>query len=262
MRRYLIGFGAVVAVAASGAAIAQQASAPSGYLGRDRWPDAAKILPPPPSAGSAEEKQQLAVYRALRKLEGTPRWALAQNDVPTAPQQMLANFSCSVGAQLTPQNAPKTMALIGKAGLEAGMQVASVKDVFKRPRPYQIEDGVICTEKSPQLAASPDYPSGHATYGWLVGLMLANAAPDRATPILVRARAFGESRVVCGVHSPGAVEAGRTNAGALFAVLQSEPRFRADLEAVRAEIAAARAGPPPPAERCASEAEVLAKAPY
>ena len=252
---------AAVALAAGGA-LAQQAAAPRGYLGPERWPDAAKILSGPPAAGSAEEKQQLAVYRALRKLEGTPRWALAQNDLPTGPPQMLTNFSCAVGAQLTPQTAPRLTTLLGKVGLDAGPQVASVKDVFKRPRPYQIEDGTICTEKSAALAASPDYPSGHATWGWVIGLILSELAPDRATPILVRARAFGESRVVCGVHTPGAVEAGRTNGSALFAVLQADPQFRADLEAARAEVAAARKAGPPPGDRCATEAEVLAKNPY
>jgi acid phosphatase (class A) len=33
-----------------------------------------------------------------------------------------------------------------------------------------------------------------------MGLILAELAPERATPILNRGRAYGESRVVCGVH--------------------------------------------------------------
>jgi acid phosphatase (class A) len=109
------------------------------------------------------------------------------------------------------------------------------------------------------LAASPDYPSGHATWGWIGGLILADLAPDRATPILVRARAFGESRAVCGVHSISAVDAARTNASAIHAVLQSDATFRADLEAARAELARARAGgPTPDVAMCKAEAELAA----
>ena len=48
------------------------------------------------------------------------------------------------------------------------------------------------------------------------------------TQILVRARAYGESRIVCGVHNLSAVEAGRTNASALVAALHGSPQFRSN----------------------------------
>jgi acid phosphatase (class A) len=171
---------------------------------------------------------------------------------------MLKTFSCAVGAELTSESAPKLTALLSRVGLDVGRQVASVKDVFKRKRPYLIDEGSICVPKSEALAGSPDYPSGHATWGWAVGLILAELAPDRATPILIRGRAFGESRVVCGVHSPSAVEAGRTNGSAMIAALHGDPQFRADLEAARLEVEAARkaAGAQPAA--CAAEVETLA----
>jgi len=254
---------ACAALTLAGAAAAQPAQPPKPYLGAARWPDAGKILPPAPEKGSAREAVDMTAYRAMRKLEGTPRWSLAQNDVPTGIPNMLTNFSCAVGAPLTPANAPRLAALLSRAGLDTGQQVASVKDVFKRPRPYQIEDGAICVPKSPELGASPDYPSGHVTWGWLVGLILTELAPDRATPILVRARAFGESRGVCGVHSPSAIDAGRTNGAALYATLHGDAQFRADLDAARAEVAAARKAAPAAAPAaCAAEAEVTAKTPY
>ena len=260
MRRAVYGL-AAAAVLVAGVAIAQQGPAPRGDLGPTKWPDAARILPPAPESGSAREAQDQAAYRTMRRLQGTPRWALAQNDVPTGVPKMLENFSCALGAQLTPQNAPRLNSLLSKTGLDVGQQVASVKDVFKRKRPYLIEDGPICVDKSQALADSPDYPSGHVTWGWVVGLILSELAPDRATPVLVRARAFGESRAVCGVHSPSAVDAGRTNGAALYAVLHGDPAFRADLEAARVEVEAARKSAYAPPS-CASEAELAAKTPY
>ncbi|HEY8573729.1 phosphatase PAP2 family protein [Phenylobacterium sp.] len=261
MKRIAIGLTAAAALAV-GAAVAQQPAPPIGYLGPAKWPDAAKILPPAPATGSPREGIDQATYREMRKLQGSPRWALAQNDVPTAVPKMLENFSCAMGAQLTPQNAPRLAALLSRVGLDSGQQVASVKDVFKRKRPYLIEDGPICVDKTKALADSPDYPSGHVTWGWVVGLILTELAPDRATPILVRGRAFGESRAVCGVHSWSAVEAGRTNGAALFATLHGDAKFRADLEAARAEVEAVRKSAAYAPASCAAEAQVTAKTPW
>lgn len=269
MDRRVMGAALVVALAAAGMAVAQQAAAPApapslpvGYLTPQTWPDAARILPPAPATGSSREARDQEIFKTTRASEGSPRWALAQNDVPTLPQAMLKNFSCAVGAELTPQNAPKLTAMLGRVGLDAGRQVAAVKDVFKRKRPYLIDDGNICVPKSDSLAASPDYPSGHATWGWSIGLILAEIAPDRATPILARGRAFGESRVVCGVHTVSAVEAGRTNGGALVATLHGDPQFRADLEAARTEVAALRKTAAAEPAACAVEAELVATGPY
>lgn len=264
MRRTLMVMAGGLVLAAGGVAIAQQATAPvlpsvSPYLGPERWPDATKILPPAPAVGSAREAQDQAVFKATRALEGQARWTLAQADVPTLPAAMLKTFSCAVGAELTPQNAPKLNAMLSKVGLDAGRQTSAGKDVFSRKRPYLIDEGQTCVPKTDSLAHSPDYPSGHATWGWSIGLILAELAPDRATPILTRARQFGESRVVCGVHSVSAVEAGRTNGASLVATLHGDPKFRADMEAARAELAEIRKAAGAAPASCAVETETLAK---
>ncbi|MFZ3007471.1 MAG: phosphatase PAP2 family protein [Phenylobacterium sp.] len=274
MRRILIGLSLTGALAAAGIALAQPVAVvapaptsrplPAGYLNAQTWPDAAQILPPAPATGSAREAQDQAVFKATRALEGSPRWALAQNDVPSLPGAMLTDFSCAVGVQMSPEATPRLMTMLSRMGIDASRQVSSVKDVFKRPRPYLIAgEGAICTPKSDSLAASPDYPSGHATWGWAVALFLAELAPDRATPILVRGRAFGESRVVCGVHSVSAIEAGRLNGGAILATWRGNPDFRADLETVRAELEAVRkTSAKPDAAMCKVEAEQSARTPW
>jgi acid phosphatase (class A) len=266
MSRKFAGLAVGMILLGAGVAVAQQAPAPAapmlpkGYLTAAGWPDAAKILPPAPTTGSAREAQDQKVFTETRALQGGPRWALAQNDVPTMPAAMLRNFSCAVGADLTAEKAPKLVAMLTRVGMDMGGQVASVKDVFKRPRPYLISEGPICVDKVPALAASPDYPSGHSTWGWSVALILAELAPDRSTAILSRGRAYGESRVVCGVHSVSAVDAGRTNGAALVATLHGDPQFRADLEAARAELAALRQTPAAPeTQSCSVEAELATK---
>ncbi|MBS0411826.1 MAG: phosphatase PAP2 family protein [Proteobacteria bacterium] len=254
-------FALIALLLAAGAAPAQ-APAVQPYL-TDRAPDTARILPPAPTSGSPRGVADRAIFKATRALQGSPRWSLAQNDADERAPAMLADFSCATGARLTETDAPRLVALLHRMRLDVVTAVNKPKDLYRRQRPFLIDKGDICVARTPALALSPDYPSGHSTWGWTVGLVLAEAAPDRAAEILNRARAFGESRVVCGVHNASAIEAARTNAAALFSVLNADPAFRADLDAVRAELAAARAaGPAPDAGACQAEAALTTKSPW
>jgi acid phosphatase (class A) len=258
-------------VVAVGAAAAQQpapaqpgmTAAPpkaTGYLGA-AVPDTYAILPPAPTPGDPRDQADRTIYKQTRAYEADPRWAMARNDADSF--GIIKDLACAVGVELTPKNAPRTVALLMKVAPDASRVTNRPKDLYKRPRPYLRDEGNICLPKDPALAASPDYPSGHNTWSWAVGLIMAELAPDRAVPILKRVRAFGENRLVCGVHSLSAVEAGRDNGAILVAALHGDAQFRADLEAARSEIAAARAaGPAPDGAFCAQEAEMTAKSPY
>ena len=102
------------------------------------------------------------------------------------------------------------------------------------------------------------YPSGHSAIGWAWALILAEAAPDRADAILARGRSFSQSRIVCNVHWLSDTEEGRMMGSAVVAKLHDNATFRADLDAARGEIAAARAAGHTPSRDCAQEASQLA----
>lgn len=233
---------------------------PKPYLGAAGLPDTLKILPPAPQKGDVRYEADRQMFQGTRKLADTPRFALALNDDSTA--GLIKDFSCALGVELTPQNAPKFMSMVPRIGRDASAATNPPKDSWKRLRPFLIDKGPICIDPNGPIKDSYDYPSGHNTYSWAMGLILAELAPDRATEILIRARAYGESRMVCGVHNMSAVEAGRANGSIVAAALHSSPEFRADLDTARQEIAAARkAGPAPDPTKCAQEAE-LSKSPY
>ena len=249
---------AAVALATMGAAAPAPKPlppAPMPYLG-DTAPDSYKILPPAPVAGTTRYEADRTMFLGTRKLKDTPRWALALNDDNGA--GLLKDMSCALGVELTPQSAPKLVSMIPRIARDASRATNVPKDIYKRQRPFLVDEGPICIAKSDFLSKNPDYPSGHVTYGWTVGLILAELAPDRATEVLVRARAFGESRMVCGVHNMSAVDAGRTNGSIVVAGLHGSAEFRRDLEVARKEVAAARkAGPGPDPAACAAQAELL-----
>lgn len=255
---------AVSALALLGAAEEPKPAAPPAppmpYLAAGDL-DTYKVLPPAPVAGTSRYEEDRTLFLQTRKLQGTPRWDMAKGDDYSF--GLIKGMACALGAELTPQNAPKTYALFARVGRDASATTNRPKDIYKRQRPYLIDEGPICVDKSDSLAKSPDYPSGHNTWGWTVGLLLSEVAPDRATPIMARARAFGESRLVCGVHNINSVYMGWANGSMLVAALHGKDAFRSDLEEVRKEVAAVRkTTPAPDPAKCAAEAELVAQAVY
>jgi acid phosphatase (class A) len=235
-----------------------------GYLPAGSSPDILRVLPPPPAEGDVRDTADLAVFRSTRRFEGSARWAIAQRDNILGTPALLQTFSCALDTVIAPGDAPALMRLLSQAGVDAGVSSASAKNAWKRKRPYQRETGAVCLGQ-PELErlanASTDYPSGHSTAGWMAGRLLAEVAPDRATEILERARMFGESRVVCGVHHVTAIEAGRLTAESVLAALHGVAAFRSDLEAAREEMSRLRAAKPD-AKVCAADAAALSERPY
>jgi acid phosphatase (class A) len=228
-----------------------------GYLGPAATPDAFAIIPIAPREGEPRNDADWAVFRKTRSLEGSARWKLAQNDDSYVPAALLKDFSCAVGAELTPRTAPTLATIMARTGSDAGAAAASAKKKYQRTRPFLHNPGAICIARDAGLEASFDYPSGHASASWAEGLALAELAPDRSSQILQRARAYGESRIVCGVHNWSAVEAGRVNGASVFAALHGSAEFLADMSRARLEVEAARkSGPRPDAAACEAEAEL------
>jgi len=230
----------------------------AGFFAPGMAPSALATIPPAPKEGDARNAADWEIFRKTRSLEGSERWALAQADDSYRPADLLKNFSCSVGVTLTPENSPTLASILGRTTIDAGLAAEGAKQVYRRARPFLHNPGNICIARTEGLEKSFDYPSGHASLGWMAGLVMAQLAPDRASQALARGRAYGESRVVCGLHNMSAVEAGRTNAAGVFAALQGLPDYRAAMEKAQAEFAAARASSPAPeAAACAKEAELI-----
>src|ERR1700722_16198129 len=226
----------------SGASPTIGASPRPGYLKPEQMPEVARIVPPAPASGDARFTEDMAIFHATRQLEGSPRWALAQSDDNVSTAGLYQAFSCSLGLTLTREIAPKVTALITRANADAAAASNVLKQLYQQKRPFQVDDAHVCLSRQGKTALerSPDYPSDHTTAAWEAGLILSELAPDAATGFLARARAFGQSRVVCGVHNASAVEAGWMTAASVFAVQNASPEFRADVEAARAELAQLR----------------------
>lgn len=261
IRRTIFGAAAVLALVVCAQAAP---AAAAGYLAPGTAADMIQVLPPPPAPKSKAAEADDQAFRVTRKLEGTARWSLAQQDNRGSPDDALEDFACALGVTLDRSSAPTLYALLVRIMSDARPFIDPAKDHYARPRPFLRLKGNICVPKADSLIRSGSYPSGHSTASWAWGLIFADLAPDRATEILARARAYSESRVVCGVHYPSDIEAGRLNGSAMFAALQANAEFRADMEKARTEVAAARAasGPHRDPQLCKVEADAEAHRPW
>lgn len=234
-----------------------------GYLAPGEF-DVSQVVEPAPRVGDPRYETDRAIFRATRKLRGTSRWDLAIADADYSAPALMHDFSCAVGAALTPETAPKTLALVQKAGTDTARQSGAAKNRFQRARPFTIDRGPVCEPLSAlyderNKRMSYDYPSGHSTWGWTWALVLASAVPERAQAILNRGRSYADSRFVCGSHNESAVEAGMLSASAVMTVVGTKPDYQRDLAATRAELAALRASGAPAPQGCEAEAALIAQ---
>lgn len=231
----------------------------AGYLDRKQLPDSRALLPPPPAPGSPAQAADDAAFRATVAQRNTPRWALARADNELRFPQAAGTFACALDVTVSPDTTPHLHTLLRRTLVDAGLSTYGAKDHYKRTRPFVAEKAPLCApEEAERLAKDGSYPSGHSALGWAWALVLTQIAPERADALLQRGHAFGQSRVVCGAHWQSDVDQGRVMGAAAVARLQSDPVFRAQLDAARAEVVAQRAkGARPAAAACAAEAAAL-----
>ncbi len=231
----------------------------NGYLKREQYPDSLTLLPPPPPEGSPLAQADLYTHRQAQPQRQGGRWALASRDAVLSHPGVLEAFACALDIPLGTEATPHLNMLLRRSMADAGLATYRAKDHYNRKRPFAaLSEGTCTPAEEARLARDGSYPSGHAALGWSTGLILASLAPDRADALVQRGHAYGQSRMVCGVHWQSDVDAGRLVGAATVARLQADPVFQAQAELALAEVQAARQrGLKAPAAACAAEAAAL-----
>jgi len=218
----------------------QPGARPVGFLEKDLL-SYVSLIPPYPVLQSLEDEADVAGVRQWRQSGNSPRWQLAKADAEVSYRR----FAEAFGSAIDRAAAPLLVHLLDRVETDLSGVLGTAKMNYNRPRPYQRfqMDQVCGFSSAPSAEASPkggdSYPSGHATFGWSVALVLAAVAPDRAPIILARGREYGESRIVCGVHYPSDVHAGELLVSSMVGRLYLVPEFRRELSCARQEHEAA-----------------------
>jgi acid phosphatase (class A) len=188
----------------------------------------------PPAAGSTQTRRELDELLATQR-QRTPRQiASARADRKTEVWQ----FAHALG--LESRRMRQLAAVVNLAEQvedDVRPYVRAAKHRFRRLRPYEIEPRLEpCIG---DVRGDLSYPSGHATYGYVIAYLLSDMVPERREQLLQRAREFARQRMLCGVHFPSDVEAGRIGAVWLARRLLRDPDYRAAAEPATRELRSA-----------------------
>lgn len=229
-----------------------------GYLDKADAPDSLRLVPPPPAAGSPGMALDEAVAKQALALRGTPRFTQATEDADLSFPAGARQFACALGVPVDAQRTPHLYALLERSRIDASAATKAAKNHYQRARPFMVNGEPTCTpEDEDGLRDNGSYPSGHSAIGWAWALILTEVAPERTDDLLDRGRNYAESRLVCNVHWQSDILEGRHMGAAAVARLHDNAAFRADLDAARSEVAAARAAGLKPAEDCDAQAQRL-----
>jgi acid phosphatase (class A) len=205
-------------------------AANTGYYTRTAPLDLSGIFPPPPAQNSDTNKAELALLHQIEQSRTPAQVAAAQDDDKHEDVFYLRSV---MGEGFTRGNLPLLTALSDRMESEGSAASGALKGEFKRPRPYQFDRTLhpVC-----ETVTQPNsYPSGHSIVGYLDAFILIRIVPEKSREILERADDYAHNRMVCGVHYPSDLTAGREVAYVLFGYLTAQPHFQDDLAAARVE---------------------------
>jgi acid phosphatase (class A) len=188
------------------------------------------ILPPPPARDTSIVAAEL---RDLHRIEASRTPAEITQAQADDYEEAIFIFKTALGPSFTAEALPITAALSEHVRKDESAASSPLKNVYRRPRPYQVDSTLhpVCT-----LNPEPNsYPSGHSLSGYLLAFTLVQVVPEKRQEIFDRADEYARNRLICGVHYASDTEASRKVAYAIFGSLAASPGFQRDLAAAREE---------------------------
>jgi acid phosphatase (class A) len=195
--------------------------------------DFANLLPPPPADGSPADKHDLDMVLAIQKTLTPERLERIQADTEQSVYRVAGEV---LGATFTKDRFPLAGEFFDKVNKDSAVGVRAIKQKYKRLRPFQASKDVQSPANIAAASQGPTYPSGHGTFGAEVALLLSMMVPEKRSELFARGWQYGEQRIASGVAYPSDWEGGHIGATVMVTLMLQKPAFRADFDAVKAEV--------------------------
>ena len=207
--------------------------------------DPSRLLPAPPANGSDSQTREWAEVERIVKSRTPERFAQAVWD---AEHEDATAFAATVGPDFDLNKLPATAKLLALVLNDQAVVASASKDFFHRQFPVAADGAAAisyrdwtCDKivKKPGDRPLRSYPSGHATMGYTLAVVLAELIPEKSQAILARAADYAYSREVCGDHYHSDIEASHALGNSLGIMLLNSAALRPQIEASKAELRAA-----------------------
>jgi acid phosphatase (class A) len=200
------------------------------------------IIPPPPAEDSFQLRVDEECVLAFAR-ERTPEQARLAKRYETL--SVFLFLPPVLGDWATPEALPVTAKVFEQIRRAGRPAIEAAKASWNRRRPYdRFPDRIEPAVAKPH---NTSYPSGHSADSAIYAAVLTELFPEQAAAWQEQAARVRWSRLVGGAHYPSDVVAGQLLGAAIARAMLQSPRLKQDLDAVRAELQAARNAHPRPA---------------
>src|SRR4051812_3097656 len=197
--------------------------------------DIAALLPSPPVETSPAGQLDLQVVKDLQANMTPERAKAIRGDLP---QDVYTIAGPVLGPNFTKEKFPATGDFIAKVVKDASFGVGPVKQQYMKPRPFKYSaDLAKAFDDIAKSTGGTTYPSGHSTTAFEVALIVGTMLPAKRDALFERAYTYSLHRVTSGAAYPSDAEGGHITATLAVHAMMQKPNFRADYEAVKAELA-------------------------
>ena len=191
-----------------------RADATCGNVPDSRLNTFIKLLASPPCDDCDETKAELKELTQMQEARTPAEQEHAKADITIS----IPRFLEGANIKFDPAALDKCKDFFEKLFKVTKEASDNAKKTFCRTRPFNLLGNTLQPLQSPdELKNVPSYPSGHTTYGTLMGTVLARMLPEKRDELYARIADYGHSRMIAGVHYRSDVDAGKVLGSAIAA---------------------------------------------
>ena len=214
-----------------------QLEAAKPYKELSQLPNLLQIMPAPPSFESAEFANDVVRYGWGKQQRLDPeRLDMAVADAEWFDHtKVYLRWKDAFGLEINPTETPEIWKLLEASLATTDPMNHETKDFYLRQRPFERFGDDMPTDEEEKVRGRGSYLSGHCMCGWVISLVLAQVAPERANQLFIRGLEYGDSRVIVGAHWQSDIDASLTAGSIGFCALQGCEEFVAQMKKAQQE---------------------------